>query len=128
MASKDSGFSIVGDISGRSVKFNDLLEAPSLKYNPGDPTYDAMSTCIVLMLQVMRHHIDFPRQFISKMNTVFRAARSSYVVEILLLALINGDIPGPLVLAERLGITKQAVSKEIIDAVDRVEQVDPNMA
>ena len=121
---------LTGRESRTLLSYNDALAIPAsaLAQVPGDDRYAPAVTMILLLLQVMRSDRDFPRVFLRRLHMALSVAGSSYVQEILLLALAGQPLPGPLELAERHGITKQAVSREILDAIERIRAEEPRIA
>lgn len=103
-------------------------DAQAIRVEPGDPRFDPVRTLAVVLLQLHELNADWPRVLVRRMNEVVMAARSAYVTETFLCSLAGMPIRGPEEIARSLGITKQAVSREVLDALARVKEESPDLA
>lgn len=103
-------------------------DAQAIRVEPGDPRFDPVRTLAVVLLQLHELNADWPRVLVRRMNEVVMAARSAYVTETFLRSLAGMPVRGPEEIARSLGITKQAVSREVLDALARVEEESPDLA
>jgi hypothetical protein len=119
-----------GRASRSLLSYNDALAVPAsaLAAVPGDARYAPVATAMTLIAQTMEHDVDFPRIFFRRGHTAMSLAGSSYVQQLLVLAMAGLPLPGPLELAQRYGLTKQAVSREVLDAIARIKEEDPRLA
>lgn len=111
------------------VQFNDALRLTTAEAQPAQvPELAPGVELAVRLLEMFRAEPAFPLRFCSKIASALAAAKSSYLTEIILCFLSDQTPPGPLELALRHGVTKQAVSAEILESLERVRAEDPTLA
>lgn len=118
------------------VTFNDalragedqLLSAAEMAKTPHAHAVTNFVTLFKILAQISRHDTRVLHKFLGWCSTIQMVGRCTYLSDIFVLKLAGETVPTTQEVADECGVTKQAVSKEITDALARVRKVDPGLA
>jgi hypothetical protein len=106
----------------KTLPYNDEMDARQSVPTSTDHLMAVRMMAVVNLIEMDEIRKGQALVFLRHMTEIFDECGQTYCSAVIMLALTGQDIPGPLELTKREGISKQAVSKAMLQAIDRVQK------